>query len=338
MIIVDERELRDAVVMSDVIERVEGGFASLARGEVRLPDVLYLDIQEFNGEVHGKGAHIQGAPYFVVKVAAGFYDNPSKDLPVASGLMMVFDATTGHPAGLLADNGFLTDLRTGAAGAVSVKYMARPELSKVAFVGAGLEARFQLRALAQVRKLPAVEVWSRTTETANKFALEMGAELSCKIDPESELENAVRDADLVVTSTPSRRPLVHADWLSRGVHVVAMGSDGPDKRELASDVLARADILVADHLEHCLTHGEIHHGVADGSIRAADVTAELGDLVAELAVGRNSPDDITVCDLTGVGVQDAAVGGLAMERVQARGLGRALSPSSDVEAVGPHLA
>lgn len=324
MFVVREEEIRQAVPMSDAIEAVEGAFAALSRGEARLPDVIYMDFTEFDGETHVKGAHMKRAPFFVCKVASGFYRNPEKGLPVGSGLVLVFDAMTGLPQAILLDNGYLTDLRTGAAGAVAARHLAKPSLTKVAMIGSGLEARFQLRALAQVRDVPVVFAWSRSREHAEGLAKEMADELGLNVQVAESVEDAVRDADLVITATPSREPIVMADWISPGAHITALGSDGPDKQELDVQLLARADLVVADHLEQCAKKGEIHHAVDSGAMDLGDVAGELGDVIEGRVAGRTSPDQITVCDLTGVGVQDAAVGGLAFERAKAANLGATL--------------
>jgi ornithine cyclodeaminase len=282
---------------------------------------MYMDLTEFSGDVHVKGAHMKDAPHFVVKIAGGWYQNPRRDLPVGTGLVAVFSAVTGMPEALLLDNGFLTDLRTGAAGAVAAEYLARPSLHKVAMIGAGLEARFQLRALADVRQIPVVEAWSRTRERAESFSREMREELGLDVGVADTVESAVREADLIVTATPSRDPLIRAEWLMPGAHVTALGSDGPDKQELDVGVLARADVLVADDLEQCASKGEIHHALEIGAIGREDVAAELGDVVLGRHQGRTADDQITVCDLTGVGVQDLAAASVTLEEAVKRGVG-----------------
>lgn len=139
--------------MTEAIDAVESAFASLARGEARLPEPLNLEIPESEGEVHLKGAHLTGAPCFVFKVATGFWANARRGLPTGGGLMLAFHAETGFPAALLLDGGWLTDLRTGAAGGVTARHLARTRIETVGVVGAGVQARFQLRALAAVRPL-----------------------------------------------------------------------------------------------------------------------------------------------------------------------------------------
>jgi ornithine cyclodeaminase len=325
MLVLTEQEIRQAVSMPEAMMVVEEAFGALARGEAQLPDVIGLEIPEADGEFHVKGAHLKGAPYAVFKVASGFWGNPARGLPTSSGLMVAFDSTTGFPAALLLDNGYLTDLRTGAAGGVAANYLANPVLEKVAVIGSGLQARHQLRAVAHIRQLDGrVAVWSRDREHAENYAREMVAELGVDVGVAPDVEVALRNAGLVITTTPSRDPLVQAGWLSRGVHVNAVGSDAPDKQELDISVLARADIVIADRLSQCSRLGEIHHAVEAGIMAADDVAGELGDLIVGRTPGRTSEDQITICDLTGVGVQDAAIASLALEKARAMGLGSML--------------
>ena len=324
ILVLQETEIRGAVTMSEAIDAMDATFAALARGEARLPDVINLDIPEVRGEVHVKGAHLKGTSQFAFKIASGFYDNPGKGLPSGSGLMLVFDAETGFPVALLLDNAYLTDLRTGAAGAVAAKYLSKLTLNKVAVIGAGTQGRFQVRALSVVRDVPKISVWDCESTHAEQYAREMAQELGVEVTVASSVEAAVRGADLVITVTPSRQPLVQADWVSSGAHINAIGSDGPDKQELDVTVLARADLIIADRLSQCLRLGEIHHAVESGAISADAVAGELGEVIIGQASGRTDDQQITVCDLTGVGVQDAAIAALAYQKALKMGLGEAI--------------
>jgi len=324
ILVLQETEIRGAVTMSEAIDAMEATFAALARGEARLPNVINLDIPEVRGEVHVKGAHLTGAPQFAFKIASGFYDNPGKGLPSGSGLMLVFDAETGFPVALLLDNAYLTDLRTGAAGAVAAKYLSKSALNKVAVIGAGTQGRFQVRALSVVREVPKVSVWDCVSTHAERYARETAQEVGVEVVVAPSIEAAVRGADLIITVTPSRQPFVQSDWVSSGAHINAVGSDGPEKQELDVTVLARADLIIADCLSQCLRLGEIHHAVESGAISADAVAGELGEVIIGQASGRTDDQQITVCDLTGVGVQDAAIAALAYQNALKMGLGEAI--------------
>lgn len=319
-----EREIRGLIGPREALAAVREGFVRLARGEVTLPGVIGLDLPAHAGEVHVKGAHIHGSPYFSIKEAAGFYRNSERGLPVSSGVVMAFDATTGFLSTILLDNGYLTELRTGAAGALAADLLARREIDTVGIIGAGGQARYQLEALLAVRRPRRVVVWGRSAERAALCAREMNGKFGLRVDAAASAREAVESSDIVITTTPSREPIVRADWLRRGTHVTAMGSDGPEKRELESAVLARADKVVADRLDQCLRLGEIHHAVADGSLDPARIHGELGELAAGLKPGRTSDAEITIADLTGVGVQDAAVAAFVASAADAADLGETI--------------
>jgi ornithine cyclodeaminase len=305
---------------------VREAFVALAHGEATLPGVIGLTLPEHEGEVHVKGAYLHGAPTYSFKVASGFYRNPERGLPVGAGLVLAFSAETGQLAAVLFDNGYLTELRTGAAGALAADLLARKRVQKAALVGVGGQARYQLEALAGVRSPELVVAWGRDLAKAEAYAEEMRGRLGLPVEVAPSLREAVEGADVVVTTTPSREPLVRAEWLAPGAHVTAVGSDMPEKQELDAAVLARADKVVADRLQACLENGEIHRAVAAGGIAPEDVHAELGQIAAGERPGRESDDEITVADLTGVGVQDAALAALVVTEAAARGAGRPLEP------------
>lgn len=320
ILVLDEAQIRDLAAGVDALASVREAFVRLARGEVEQPDVLSLELREQRGEVHAKGAYIHGAPYYSIKVASGFYDNPALGLPVVAGAVWVFDARTGRPRAILLDNGYLTDVRTAAAGALAADLLARPDADVATIVGAGGQARHQLRALAEVRTLREVLVWGRDHEAATRCASELAESTGLAVRACRELEDAVRAAGIVVTVTPSRAPLVHADWVAPGTHLTAVGSDLPGKLELEPALLAQARV-VADRLSQCREQGEIAAAVAAGAITIDDVACELGEVAAGLAPGRTSEAEITVADLTGVGALDAAMATSVVERAIAERIG-----------------
>lgn len=324
VLILREKEIRALLDPAACIQAMERAFAAYATGKAQLPPVINLEVPEHGGEVHIKTGHLSGGPYYAVKIASGFYGNAALGLPSSDGMVLVFDAATGAPAAFLLDNGFITDLRTAAAGALAAKYLASKQIRTVAVLGSGAQARYQLQLLPLVRPFRAARVWGRKREKAEACAEELrragiAGQPAFSVAP--SVEEAVRGADLVITVTASREPLLRAEWLAPGVTVIAVGSDGPDKQELDVGVLARADRIVADSLPQCLRLGEIHHAVEQGAISKEKVGAELGEVVAGIKTGRTRDEELIVCDLTGVGVQDVAAASLVMERALAAGAG-----------------
>lgn len=302
----DEPTIREAVTDAIALKSAQRAFLALGRGEALVPPPLGVDLEQAGGEIHVKGAYLHGSPIFAFKVATGFYGNTARGLPSGSGLVLVFDAATGFPLGLLADNGYLTDLRTAAAGALATSWLAPHRPLVVAVLGAGIQARLQLRLISRVRSISEIRVWSPRPESRDACAAELVDTLRVPATSRPTPMAAVADADLVVTVTPSRQPLVTANMLRPGVTVIALGSDGPDKRELASSVLERADKIVTDLTDQCLRLGELHHAVEPGVLSPEQVHAELGEIQAGVRPGREG-DEMIVCDLTGVGAQDAAI-------------------------------
>ena len=290
---------------------VRGAFRADGEGRTRVPPVINLEVPSGPGEFHIKTAHIAGVPHIAVKVASGFYENAAKGLPSGSGLMAVFDASTGLPAALLLDNGFLTDLRTGAAGAVAADYLAPTTIATVGVIGSGVQARFQVRCLRVVRGFTRIVAWSRTSAHLDRYCREMredGYEAIAAASPRQVCE----EADIVITTTPVKTPLVHAEWLRPGMHVTAVGSDSPGKGELDPECLRRADLVCVDRRSQCASFGELSAAVQRGLLKDSNAV-ELGEIVAGRRPGRVSDDQLTVADLTGVGFQDTAIASAACE-------------------------
>jgi ornithine cyclodeaminase len=287
--------------------------------------VIHLEVPEHRGEIHVKAGHLHDASHWAVKVASGFSET---DPPAIDGLVLLFDATDGSPAAFVLDEGLITDLRTGAAGGVAARYLAPSEVRRAAIVGTGLQAAQQLEALACVRPgIEHVAIWGRRAERAGARADELGRcdwlPEGCVVEPAGSVQEAVEGAEVVVTCTASREPLLQSAWLAPGAHVTAVGSDGPNKRELDAEVLAGADVVVVDSRPQASAIGELHHAIDAGALRAED-TAELGEIAAGTRAGRVSDEQRTVGDLTGVGIQDVAAAELVLERARTHDLGRRL--------------
>jgi ornithine cyclodeaminase len=322
ILLLSQRDLQQLVTLDHaLIERVAAAFATLASGKVVMPPVLSMEIAAHHGEVDVKTAYVPGWDSFAIKISPGFFNNPKIGLPATAGLMTLFCAQTGQLKALLLDNGYLTDMRTAAAGAVAAQYLARPEASHVCIIGAGMQAELQLRAVCLVRPITQATLWARDLTQAQVLARRMQNALGISVIATPDLAHAVSAADIIVTTTPATQPLVQADWLQPGQHITAMGSDQPHKSELAPACLARANRYVPDRQSQTALMGELRAAIAAGLIASDHVFAELGDIVAQTAPGRADCDEITVADLTGTGVQDTAIATLAHQRAQTAGIG-----------------
>ena len=324
--ILTEAALRHLVPLDlEAIACVEDAFHALATKPVVMPPILRLDIAEARGEVDVKTAYVPGLDSFAIKISPGFFDNPKLGLPSVNGLMVLLSAHTGLVEAMLLDNGYLTDIRTAAAGAVAARHLARADAATAAIIGAGAQARLQLAALCLVRPIRRAVLWSRDRAKAETLAAGIVAEHGIAVSVAATAEAAVAQADIVVTTTPSATPLIRAEWLRPGQHLTAMGSDAEHKNEVDPAAVVRADLYIPDSLAQTRRLGELHHAIAAGMVDPDRQFAELGAIVAGRAGGRTSPGQITFADLTGTGVQDTAIATLARRRAAAAGAGQVFS-------------
>ncbi|HEX4600288.1 MAG TPA: hypothetical protein VH116_02750, partial [Gemmatimonadales bacterium] len=301
----------DKIPCATALTAVERGFRALGLGAATLPEPLVMELPAAQAEVHVKGAHLSGARHIVLKLATGFDRNRARGLPSGDGMFLLLDARTGVPEVLLEEHGYLTDLRTAAAVALTLRYLAPPDAREALLVGAGALARLTARAMLAERRLERLTVWNRTRERAAALAQELAPVVETRVAP--ALEPAVRAHRVIVTATASTVPLVQAAWVGPGVHVTSVGTGSPEKIELEPALLARADKLVVDRVVQAERYGNLRHALARGAVTRDQVYAELGDLAAGRLPGREQDTELTVADLTGVGVQDAAIAEVVVE-------------------------
>ncbi len=323
--ILTEADLRGLVKLDlPAVDVVERAFAALASGKVVMPPILSMALPEVHGEVDVKTAWIPGFDGFAIKVSPGFFDNPKIGLPSLNGLMILFSAKTGLVEALLLDNGYLTDVRTAAAGAVAAKHLAPSRVETAGVIGTGVQARLQIMAAHLVRPFERVLVWGRDCDKADACAIDLAAQLGIPVRAEGDAARLVAESQLVVTTTPSLQPVLDAEWLHPGLHVTAMGSDQSGKNEIAAAALAAADLYVADRVSQCETLGELRSAIAAG-LWTRGTPPELGEIVTGAKPGRTADDQVTICDLTGTGAQDTAIATFAVEAARKGGVGSVIS-------------
>ena len=303
MVIISLEQIKKILPGLDLMTEIQQCFQAYSEGRAIVPPVGEMILER--GEVHIKYGFIKHDDYYVIKVASGFYHNPEHGLPSGNGLMLLFSQKTGEPAAILLDEGYLTNIRTAVAGAIAARYMAPARVSKIGIAGAGTQGRLQLRYLKNVVNCKDVLVWGLNQEEVDKYKLEMEKE-GFSVETTLDASEILRNCNLVVTATPSKRPILNVRDLKEGTHITAIGSDTPEKQELDSGILRKADVVIADSIEQCLTRGEIARAISAGDLNKERVT-ELGNIVSGSAKGRTSDQQITVADLTGVAVQDISI-------------------------------
>ena len=304
---------RDKIPLGVAIAAVERGFRALSLGEATLPDPLVAELNDLSAEVHVKGAYVKGARHVVLKLATGWYKNRERGLPSGDGLFLLLDATTGAPALLLAEHGYLTDLRTAAAVGLTLKYLAAKQARAALLVGAGAVARLSGRAIIAQLPIETLTVWNRTPANAEKLVRELTASGVVQARVAAALEPEVKRHRVIVTATASTTPLIKAAWVATGTHITSVGTGSPEKVELEAELLAKADKVIADRVFQTARYGNLHHAMAAGVFQPERVYGEVGDLAAGRLPGREQDDEITIADLTGVGVQDAAIAATVVE-------------------------
>ncbi len=325
VLVVTEADLRKTVSLDlTAVAVVERGFAALAGGEVVMPPILSMALPAAHGEVDVKTAYIPGFEGFAIKVSPGFFDNPKIGLPSLNGLMILLSAATGLVQALFLDNGYLTDVRTAAAGAVAAKWLAPETVDTAGVIGTGVQARLQIEAAHLVRPFRRVRVWGRDQDKAAACARDIAAALGVEARAEADPARVVADSQLVVTTTPAREPVLKAEWLHPGLHITAMGSDQEGKNEIDPAVLAAADLYVCDRVSQAEKLGELRAAIEAGLWKKG-TPAELGDVVAGKAAGRTAANDITLCDLTGTGAQDTAIATHTLAACRAAGTGAVIA-------------
>jgi ornithine cyclodeaminase len=303
-VIIKLEEIRSIVKSIDVIEEMQKGFIQYSNGNSVVPPVGELLFDHPPGDVHIKYGYIKGDDFYVIKIASGFYENPKLGIPSGQGLMLLFNQKTGQLEAVLLDEGYLTDIRTAAAGSLAARYYAPKEVKAIGIIGTGVQARLQLQYLQQYNPCKTVWLWGRSVEHARQMKSELGHKFDIHLA--DTCAEVARNAKLIVTTTPSNTPLLLSSDIQTGTLIVAVGSDTQDKQELDSDILHRADLVIGDSLPQSKSRGEIYQAIQAGSIKEENVV-ELGTAIQNTDTHRTNDEQIIVVDLTGVAVQDMMI-------------------------------
>lgn len=317
-----EEDVLKIIGIEDAISSIESAFVAYARGHTQMPSKIYLEFSQVDGDLRAMPAYIEDLSMAGVKVVSSHPRNPQMGLPTVQALLILNDPQTGAPLAVISAS-YLTDVRTGAAGAVAAKYLARKDSRIIGLVGCGRQARTQLQALTSIFKINKVKVIGLTHQEAEQFCNELAKDYSeVALFPSQNIQE-VCQADIVVTTTPSQTPIIKSDWVLPGTHINAIGADAPGKQEIDPEILKRAKIVV-DDMEQACHSGEVNVPLREGILRRDDIYACFGDIAAEIKPARSSPEEITIFDSTGLAIHDIAVGNLVYQRAQERNLGQIL--------------
>ena len=289
----------------DSIKAVEEGFVAYSQGKVVVPPIGEMLFEDPPGETHIKYGFIKNDDYYVIKIASGFYENYKFNMPRNSGLMLLLSQKNGKLLCILLDEGHLTAVRTAAAGAVVAKYLAPKSVHRIGIFGAGNQGRLQLKYLKSIVNCKEAVVWGVNQKEVDAYKKDIepyGYKIQTTLDP----NDITSSCNLIVTATPSKAPLFQSDQILKGTHITAMGSDTPEKQELDSKILRKADIVVADSISQGQSRGEIYQALKSGVLKREDIV-ELGNVIDKKELQRSSDEQITVADLTGVAIQDIQI-------------------------------
>jgi len=314
MVLLSLDQIKELIHGMDLLPQIEAGFRAYSEGRTVVPPVGEMLLEK--GEVHIKYGFIQGDPYYVIKVASGFYGNPDLGLPSGNGMMLLYSQHTGSTECILLDEGYLTNVRTAVAGAIAARYLAPEGVEQIGILGAGVQGRMQLNSLKGVVPCRKALVWSINEAELAPYKIDMKAD-GFEVETTRDIARIADECKIIVTTTPSKTPLLHADQLKKGTHITAVGSDTPEKQELDPGILRDADLVVADSIPQCMERGEIFQAMQAGMLKKEKMM-ELGRVISGMEPGRTSADQITLADLTGVAVQDINIAAAVFEAHQTK--------------------
>ena len=298
------KEITSIVNTMDVIAAMKEGFIEYSNGNSVVPPVGELLFDNPPGDVHIKYGYIKNQEFYVIKIASGFYENTNLGIASGQGMMLLFKQQTGQLEAILLDEGYMTNIRTVAAGALAVKHFAPKQITAVGVIGNGTIAKLQIQQLQKNKLCKSFLLWGRDEAKAQQLKSELGSDYDIHIA--TTCKEVAQHSNTIITTTPTETPLLQADDIKPGTLIVAIGSDTQHKQELASEILQKASLVIADSIPQSKSRGEVYQAIKAGSI-AADNVVELGHALQDPSLQGTDDKQITVVDLTGVAVQDIMI-------------------------------
>lgn len=305
MLYLSERDVERILTMKEVIDAVEEAFKALARGRVKLPLRTRIRSLTRDGDILSMPCLVEDFNLYTNKIVSVYPKNAELGLPTIHALIIAVDAVKGVPIGVI-EASYLTALRTGAVSGVATRYLSRKDSEVLAIIGCGFQARTQAMAVKDVRDIDKIYAYDIVAERAEKFAGEMSRRLGVEIEVVNTAREAVENADIICTATTSSTPVIRREWIKPGVHVNAIGAYTPEMREIDTETIIDAKVIV-DMREAALSEaGDIIIPIREGRYSEDKIYAELGEIVSGVKPGRTSDDEITVFKSVGLALQDNA--------------------------------
>ena len=322
-LILTEDDIKPLADINEAIEAIEIAFKEKALGRVQMPPKPYIFFKKYNGDLRVMPSYLERFDTSAVKIVNSHPDNPIKyHLPTVMGILIMIDPKTGFPLSIM-DGTYITNIRTGAAGGMAAKYLAKKNVKIVGMIGAGIQARTQLMALSAIYKKFTLKIYDISKVNRDIFANDILESYSNLTDiiPVDSAKEAVEEADIITTTTPSREPIVKEGWAKEDVHFNCIGADAPGKQELDPMILKHAKILV-DDMEQAIHGGEINVPFSKGQITKSNIYGEIGEVLIGKKEGRISSDGITIFCATGLAIQDVITAKLFFDKAIKKEVGR----------------
>ena len=324
-LLLKKEEVRGLISMKEVIGTVEEAYKAFNSGQVDQPGYIGLHLPAPRGEIDFKLGYYKANEMISMKASSGtFPENPPVyGLPTHMGTILLFDARTCALVCVM-DGTLITGLRTGAAGAVSVKALARKDAKKVSSIGTGIQARMQIRAITEVMKIEEIHAFDRYPESLAKYKADIETEFGIPVVMANSMKEAVEQADILIMTTRGTGPVVEAGWIKPGTHIVAIGSDAPGKQELDPEIFRHAKIVV-DSISQCIEKGETQNPLKKNVITKDDIHGEIGEVLLGIKPGRTNDEEITIFDSTGMAIQDNTTSSKIYRNAVEQGVGTAFA-------------
>ena len=320
MLVLSEKDVQSLIDVEELIRALERAHIQFSSGKAVMPVRMVVPVPDIKGRITSMPAYLSEDKALGMKVVTYFPENPKQGLPIILATVFLFSTESGKLLAVM-DGAYVTAIRTACMSAVATRALANPETPVLGVLGAGVQARAQIRTLCQVRKISEIKVYDVLEKSVHSLKEELEPEVRIKIEAVKTPEQAVRDVDLLVTVTTAKEPIVRVDWLKPGIHINAIGSHRPDLREIDGATMRRAKVVVDSREAVMAECGDILLAIKEGAIREDHIHAEIGEVLAGKKAGRTSPGEVTLYKAVGIAIQDVTTAKLVYQKAVGKKIG-----------------